>query len=88
MVHTARSTPRRRGGKKIVFLVHFFAPAEFDLPDFILKLKRKHSLTVLKEGSSMRSIMITLSPFALRRILEDIPRNVQVAYEEKEPEKC
>lgn len=88
MVHTVRPVLRGRGDKKL-FLVHFVASAEFDLQGFILTLRQKHSFTVAKgEGTSMQSIMIKIKPAQLRKMIEDLPRSVQVAYEEKEPEKC
>lgn len=87
MVHTVR-IPRRRGGKR-AYLVHFFASAEFDLSGFIEELKQKHDLTVLtKKRQDMESILIRLTPRTLRRILETVPRSVQVAYEERESETC
>lgn len=88
MVHTVRPILRGRGGKRM-FLVHFVASAEFDLPKYILTLRQKYDLTIVKgEGTSMQSVTIRLRPAQLRKIIEEIPRNVQVAYEEKEPEKC
>jgi hypothetical protein len=88
MVHTVSPVLRGRGGKKL-FLVHFVASAEFDLPEFIRFLGLKHELTVVTgEGAGMQSVEIKLKPAQLRKMIESIPRNVHVAYEEKEPEKC
>ena len=88
MVHTVRPVLRGRGGKK-EFLVHFVASAEFDLPEYMHILGQKYDFTVVRgEGTGMQSMTIKLRPAQLRKMIENIPRNVQVAYEEKEPEKC
>ena len=88
MVHTVSPVLRRRGGKR-VFLVHFFASAEFDLPAYMLKLEEAYRITITKgEGTQTQSIQLRIHPKDLRSILEEIPRTVQVAYEETEPEKC
>jgi hypothetical protein len=88
MVHTVRPILRGRGGKK-EFLVHFVASAEFDLQGFILELRNKHgSVVVASKGASVISLTIKIKPAQLRQMVEDLPRHVQVAYEEKEPEKC
>jgi hypothetical protein len=84
MVHIVRSILRGRGGKK-VFLVHFVASDEFDLYAFLLKYAGKNNLRQKPRKGDVQTIEVKIAQSRLRRLLEEIPRGIQFAYEQKEP---
>lgn len=88
MVHTVRPILRGRGGKRM-FLVHFVASAECDVYNILVRQVGKRNLRILKQKKrDIQTIEVRIEESRLRHIVDQIPRSVQLAYEEKEPEKC
>lgn len=87
MVHRVRPVLRGRGGKRM-FLVHFVASAEFDVYKVLQLQVGKRQLRLQKQKGEIQTIEVKIEESRLRQIVDQIPRSIQLAYEQKEPEKC
>ncbi len=86
MVHLVRPILRGRGGMKW-FLVHFVASAKFDVYTFLRKQVGKRDLYLREQRKgAVQTIEIRVKESRLLRMLDLIPRTIQLAYEQKEPD--